>query len=139
MPWSQAELVYRQTEGNPLFVQEVLRFLVEEGLVVREDGRYVPREASSTALAIPEGLRDVIGKRLSHLSEQTNELLSIASVIGRDFELETLRRVTELAEEPLVAAVEEALRVAVLEERSRPAASATASRTRSSTRPCMRS
>ena len=120
VPWSQAELVYRQTEGNPLFVQEVLRFLVEEGLVVREDARYVPREASSATLAIPEGLRDVIGKRLSHLSEQTNDLLSIASVIGRDFELETLRRITELAEEPLVAAIEEALRVAVLEERSRP-------------------
>jgi eukaryotic-like serine/threonine-protein kinase len=120
VPWSQAELVYRQTEGNPLFVQEVLRFLVEEGLVVREDGRYVAREGSTTALAIPEGLRDVIGKRLSHLSEETNDLLSIASVIGRDFELETLRRITELAEDPLVTAVEEALRVAVLEERSRP-------------------
>jgi eukaryotic-like serine/threonine-protein kinase len=120
VPWSQAELVYRQTEGNPLFVQEVLRFLVEEGLVVREGGRYVPREGSSTTLAIPEGLRDVIGKRLSHLGEQTNELLAVASVIGRDFDLETLRRVTELAEEPFIAAIEEALAVAVLEERSRP-------------------
>ena len=43
VPWAQAEAVHRQTEGNPLFVQEVLRYLVEEGLVVREDGRYVPQ------------------------------------------------------------------------------------------------
>ena len=48
VPWARAEAVHRQTEGNPLFVQEVLRYLVEEGLVVRrEGGRWVA--ASATA------------------------------------------------------------------------------------------
>jgi predicted ATPase len=41
VPWSRAEVIHRQTEGNPLFVQEVLRYLVEEGIVVREGGRYL--------------------------------------------------------------------------------------------------
>ena len=40
VPWGRAEAIHRQTEGNPLFVQEVLRFIVEEGLIVREGDRY---------------------------------------------------------------------------------------------------
>ena len=69
--WSRA--VHRQTEGNPLFVQEVLRYLVEEGLVVREE-RPLRRPSGDDALReqIPEGLRDVIGKRLSRLSAECN-------------------------------------------------------------------
>jgi hypothetical protein len=120
IPWPLAELVYRQTEGNPLFVQEMLRFLVEEGLVERRQGAL--RRVGEEALAgrIPEGLRDVIGKRLSRLSERTNQVLSIASVIGRDFSLDTLRAITSLDEELLVTALEEALHVGVLEEQSRP-------------------
>src|SRR5205085_2708515 len=83
VPWSQAEAIHRQTEGNPLFVQEVLRYLVEEGLVVREGGRYVRTDGSEPDSGIPEGLRDVIGKRLSHLSADCNRLLAVAAVIGR--------------------------------------------------------
>ena len=115
--------MHRQTEGNPLFVQEVLRYLVEEGLVVREGGRYVPhRRRRPRRRAIPEGLRDVIGKRLSRLSAECNRLLAIAAVIGRDFRLDTLQRVAAMPEEELLAALEEAVRVGVLEERSRPGA-----------------
>jgi hypothetical protein len=68
---------------------------------------------------IPEGLRDVIGKRLSQLSPECNRVLAIAAVIGRDFELETLRRVADIPEEPLIDALEEARRVAVLQEQAR--------------------
>jgi tetratricopeptide (TPR) repeat protein len=117
VPWGQAELVHRQTEGNPLFVQEVLRYLVEEGIVVREDGRYVARAPGE---GVPEGLRDVVGRRLSRLSEKTNEVLSIASVIGRDFTLEVLQRVAGLPEEEVLAALEEATARSVIEQRESP-------------------
>ncbi|MSQ15800.1 MAG: hypothetical protein EXR50_08060 [Dehalococcoidia bacterium] len=70
-------------------------------------------------MSIPEGLRDVIGKRLSRLSPECNRVLTVAAVIGRDFALETLRAVSEVEEEPLIAALEEAVRVGVLEEKSR--------------------
>ena len=50
---ARAELIHRQTEGNPLFVQEVLRYLVEEGITVREDGRYVRRRPASPRPASP--------------------------------------------------------------------------------------
>jgi predicted ATPase len=119
--WAFAEAVHRQTEGNPLFVQEVLRYLVEEGLIVREGGRW-QRAGGATApeMAIPEGLRDVIGKRLSRLSTECNRVLAVAAVIGRDFALETLQ-LPEAApsEEELIVALEEATHVGVLEDQSR--------------------
>jgi tetratricopeptide (TPR) repeat protein len=113
VPWQQAELVHRQTEGNPLFVQEVLRYLVEEGIVVREQGTYVVR---GDATAIPDGLRDVIGRRLSHLDDKTNSVLSVAAVIGRDFRLDVLQKVAGLSEEDLYAALEEAQERAIIEQ-----------------------
>ena len=72
VPWELAEQVHRQTEGNPLFVQEVLRYLVEEGLVAREDGGRCSATGTRRRwrCSIPEGLRDVIGKRLSRLSRR---------------------------------------------------------------------
>jgi len=130
--WALAEAVHRQTEGNPLFVQEVLRYLVEEELIVRKEGRWEGRwRGDSTApapeLNIPEGLRDVIGKRLSKLSPECNRLLSIAAVIGRDFRLDTLQVVAApstsagqgLSEEEVIGGLEEATHVGVLEEQSR--------------------
>ncbi|MBL7175880.1 MAG: protein kinase [Desulfobacteraceae bacterium] len=66
VPWGLAEAVHRQTEGNPLFVQEVVRYLVEDGLVAR--GRWETISQERVMMSIPEGLRDVIGKRLSSLS-----------------------------------------------------------------------
>ncbi|HLF08460.1 MAG TPA: hypothetical protein VI789_03835, partial [Dehalococcoidia bacterium] len=118
--WGRAEMYYRQTEGNPLFIQELLRYLVEEGLVVREGGRYALADPSQPEAGVPEGLRDVIGKRLSRLSPECNRLLSVAAVIGRDFDLATLRAVTAVEEEAMLSSLEEAVRVGVLEERSQP-------------------
>jgi hypothetical protein len=115
VPWSRAEVIHRQTEGNPLFVQEVLRYLVEEGIVVREGGRYL---LSNTEAGIPEGLRDVVGKRLSRLSEKANQVLSVAAVIGREFRLDVLQQVSALPEDDLIGGLEEAQERAVIEERS---------------------
>jgi hypothetical protein len=114
VPWSRAEEIHRQTEGNPLFVQEVLRYLVEEGIVVREGGRYLLTDSDA---GIPEGLRDVVGKRLSRLSEKTNQVLSVAAVIGREFRLDVLQHVAGLPEEELYVALEEATERAVVEQR----------------------
>jgi tetratricopeptide (TPR) repeat protein len=118
VPWSLAEVVHRQTEGNPLFVQEVVRYLVEEGVISRE-GRLL-RTSSETPveMRIPDGLRDVIGKRLSRLSESCNRILLVAAVIGRDFQLAVLQRVAGVADDELFAALEEARKMAVVEEKT---------------------
>ena len=118
VPWGLAEAVHRQTEGNPLFVQEVVRYLVEEGLIAREGGQWRPASDVNLAMSIPEGLRDVIGKRLSRLSDQCNRVLSVAAVIGREFRMDVVERIADVSEEELFAALEEAQGAAVIEERS---------------------
>jgi len=118
VPWGLAEAVHRQTEGNPLFVQEVIRYLAEEGLITRKEGRWRPTKDTPLEMSIPEGLRDVIGKRLSLLSPECNQLLSVASVIGREFALETLKAVVGINEDVFVNALKDAVRLSVLEERS---------------------
>ena len=118
VPWGLAETVHRQTEGNPLFVQEVLRYLRESGLVTGDYRRWQPAGQTQLEMSIPEGLRDVIGKRLSFLSEGCNRILSIAAVIGREFRLDVLQRVASVAEDELFNALREARAAVVVEERS---------------------
>lgn len=116
VPRALADAVHRQTEGNPLFIQEVFRNAAEEGLLRREGGQWVAINADSLIAQIPEGLRDVIGKRISRLSESCNRLLSMAAVIGRDFAVDVLQAVASVSEDELLTALEEAMRVSVLEE-----------------------
>ena len=118
VPWRMAEVVHRQTEGNPLFVQEVLRYVIEDGLLVREGDQWRTASADRLAASIPEGLRDVIGKRLSTLSPECNQILAVASVIGREFRFEVLQKVANVTEDLLYAAIEEARTTAVIEERT---------------------
>jgi tetratricopeptide (TPR) repeat protein len=118
VPWGLAEAVHRQTEGNPLFVQEVVRYLAEEGLLAQKEGRLRPTRDTPLEMSIPEGLRDVIGKRLSLLSPECNRLLSVAAVIGREFPLDTLKAVANIKEDAFVNALKEAVQLSVLEERS---------------------
>jgi tetratricopeptide (TPR) repeat protein len=118
VPWGLAETVHRQTEGNPLFVQEMIRYLTEEGLLTRKEGGWRLTRDTPLEMSIPEGLRDVIGKRLSLLSRECNQLLSVASVIGREFALETLKAVAGIDEDIFANALKEAVGLSVLEERS---------------------
>jgi len=118
IPWNLAEAVHRQTEGNPLFVQEVVRYLAEEGLITQKEGRWQTTKDTPLEMNIPEGLRDVIGKRLSLLSKECNQLLSVAAVIGREFALEILKTVADMNENEFVNALKEAVQLSILEEKS---------------------
>jgi DNA-binding CsgD family transcriptional regulator len=118
VPQPFAELVQRQAEGNPLFVRETLRFVIEAGLVERRDGALRRVDDQSLAGRIPEGLRDAVVKRLSRLSEGTNRVLSVASVNGRDFQLDVLNRILAGPDEELEAAIEEACAAGIIEEHS---------------------
>ncbi|MCI0800329.1 MAG: AAA family ATPase, partial [Chloroflexi bacterium] len=115
-PRGMVEAVHRQTEGNPLFVTEVVRLLVQEGEVGARHA--VPlRDSDTWSVRIPEGVREVIGRRLDRLSERCNETLTIASVIGREFTLEHLRPLIEdMTEDRLLEVLEEALAARVIEE-----------------------
>ena len=104
-PRGLVEAVHTQTEGNPLFVTEVVRLLVQEGELSAEK----VHETDSWTIRIPEGVREVIGRRLNRLSQRCNEALTVASILGREFTLAQLRPlVEEVTEDRLFEVLEEA-------------------------------
>ena len=110
--------VYTQTEGNPLFVTEVVRLLVQEGSV-GAGLKSAPTAGGSDSwtVRIPEGVREVIGRRLNRLSQRCNEVLAVASILGREFTSEHLIPLVEdVTEDRLFGILEEALAARVIEE-----------------------
>ena len=98
-----ARVVRDETEGNPFFIGEVLRHLAETGVLYEQDGRWSDRRSPPIVIGLPEGVREVVGRRLGRLSPEANELLRIASVIGREFDLDVLAPASGLSEEDVLA------------------------------------
>ena len=112
-PTGMVEAVHRQTEGNPLFVTEVVRLLAQEGELTQEK----VGQRDSWSVRIPEGVREVIGRRLDRLSERCNETLTMASVVGREFTVDQLSALIEdISGERLLEVLDEALSARVIEE-----------------------
>lgn len=89
---SLADAVHAQTSGNPLFVGEVIRHLAETGAIVQEENQW--RAGSSAVVAtLPEGLREVIGRRLTRLGDETTQALRLGAVIGRSFDADLVEAV----------------------------------------------
>ncbi len=111
-----AHAVYRETDGNPFFVSEVLRHLSETGAIYRDaTGRWVG-EVSLEQMALPDSVREVIGGRVVRLGEDAERVLSIAAVIGRDFDLALLARTTKVPEDELLDVLDAAVAVALVRE-----------------------
>jgi class 3 adenylate cyclase len=111
-----AEILHRETEGNPFFIEEVVRHLRETGRLKMEDGRWTLDPRSIEDLGIPEGVREVIGRRLTRLSESCNSVLTQAAVLGRDFDFAVLGSMTGMDEDAVLSAVEEALSAQIIVE-----------------------
>jgi DNA-binding SARP family transcriptional activator len=104
--------VYGATEGNPLFIEEIVRHLTEAGVH--------PGTASASELqrlGLPDGLKEMIGRRLTQLSPQTVEWLRVAAVLGRDFDPQFVEQLLGMGEEEFLTALEEALSSGLILER----------------------
>ena len=86
-----ARALHRETDGNPFFVTEVLRHLAETGAIDQDavTGRWVAA-ATLEAMALPASVRTIIGARVGRLGPEAERVLSLAAVIGRDFDLDVL-------------------------------------------------
>jgi len=102
--------IHEATEGNPFFVDEVVRLLSAEGRL--DDATQV------AGVRIPDGVRETIRHRLEPLPESTRDLLCTAAVIGREFRLDTLQRVSGADAGTLDAALGTAVDSGVLVERA---------------------
>ena len=106
--------LHAETEGNPFFAEEVLQHLVESS-ALRPEGRWIS-DASVAKVGIPESVREVVGRRLSRLSEAANDALAVASVAGRDFDRATVEKTGGPGGEALLDALDEAVRAKLLRE-----------------------
>ncbi len=95
-------------EGNPLFVEEVLRALVECGDLSYRDGAW-RRTKEVFALAIPVSIRGAVQQRMQLLSSDAQQAIRVAAVIGQGFDFELLQRVTGLSETALLQALRSAV------------------------------
>ena len=111
-----AHAVYRETDGNPFFVSEVLRHLSETGAIYQDaTGRWTADD-SLEQMALPDSIREVIGARVGRLGEAAGRVLSMAAVIGRDFDLDLLARATKASEDELLDILDAASAVALVRE-----------------------
>ncbi len=102
-----AVAVHRETEGNPFFVEEVLKALIERGSVRRESGRW--RRCDMDQLVIPQSVKEAIGNRLDRVSQDTNEVLRVCAILGKVFTFEELSAAAEQTEDTLLDALDEAV------------------------------
>ncbi len=92
LPEPVRALILEKAEGNPFFVEEVIRSLLDQKLVVRQDGHW-HATGEIANLAVPETLAGVIMARLDQLDEDTKRVAQTASVIGREFQFDVLAEV----------------------------------------------
>jgi class 3 adenylate cyclase len=108
--------ITRETAGNPFFAGELLRHLTESGVIVQEDGGRWRLVGDLSELGLPQSVREVVGRRVERLGSDARTALSAAAVIGREFDLELLLAVLELAEDRLLDLLDEAVAASLLKE-----------------------
>jgi class 3 adenylate cyclase len=108
-----------ETDGNPFFVGELLRHLTATGAIYQDDaGRWSASEHLRTA-GLPVSIREVVGQRVRSLGSETHRVLTLASVIGRDFDLDVLERICGVDDQRLLDLCDAAVSVQILRDRDR--------------------
>ncbi len=122
--------IYKDSGGNPLFIEEIVKNLLEDEVLTLLNGEWVIdlsktavdfpaisfEKTSSGILKIPERIQNLIIRRLEKLDEETKVVLTRAAVIGIQFEYELLREVLQKDEDELLDLLDEALREDIIKE-----------------------
>jgi tetratricopeptide (TPR) repeat protein len=106
--------IFRQTEGNPFFMEEVCKALVEAGQLSFREGRW--HRPAMAEMRIPQTVHSAIRARLQKLSVSTQEALHMAAILRSDFDFETLQHACDLDEEALINSLESAVRAQLIAE-----------------------
>lgn len=109
-----ATLIHETTGGNPFFVEEVLRALVERGDIYQQGSRRISRNVRE--IQVPETVHLTIGERLARLPSEWQAVVGEASVLGQVFTFDDLWSVRRRDEEELEQALEEAVRAGLVRE-----------------------
>ncbi len=109
-----AEL-HRETDGNPFFVEELVRHLLETDALPRAE-RGAVSAVDLGPLDLPESVREVIAQRLRRLPTRVNDLLTLAAVVGREFDAALLRRASGEAAENVLESLDRATDAGLVRE-----------------------
>jgi DNA-binding CsgD family transcriptional regulator/tetratricopeptide (TPR) repeat protein len=107
-------MLYDWTRGNPFFVEETLKSLVESGALSEEEGRWTGWEMET--IQLPSTIRDVIKARVDRLSPNARTLANLAAVIGTRAPHDTLANVSGISEKEIIGGLDELLAQRILIE-----------------------
>lgn len=110
---SFSEAIYKHTEGNPFFIGEAIRVLIEEGKLKKVEDRW-QTTVTLKKLALSQSVRLLIERRLTHLSPECRMTLAYAAVLGRQFHSTLLCRARNLSDESIAEHIDDAIRTQIL-------------------------
>lgn len=114
VPLSLVEKVYQHTEGNPFYVEEVANGLVDDGLVLFENGAW--HFPTLEAVRIPPSIQELVWRRVANLSPNTQTLLRQAAVLGQSFRFDDLQVISGLSEWEVLEHLDMALERQLVQE-----------------------
>ncbi len=110
------ELLLPLTEGNPFFIEEILKALMTDGDIFYANGVWDRKEISQ--LRIPRTVQSAVQQRTQHLDENTLQALTVAAVVGRRFDFGLLQRLLGIDEAELTAMLKELVKAQLVAEES---------------------
>jgi class 3 adenylate cyclase len=113
-----ARILHARTEGNPFFAVEVLHHLAESGALAFDDG--LATTGDLDAASLPEGVKEVVGRRLRRLPEPTNEALGVAAIAGLEFDAAVIAHVVDTSVPELLDALDQAVSAGILRPAGHP-------------------
>jgi diguanylate cyclase (GGDEF)-like protein len=103
-PLDFTDLIHRESEGNPFFIEEILKSLIEQNILQWSDKGWKTQKIKQ--LTAPESIREMIFSQLDRLEDEDRKILTMAAVIGRLFDFDTLQQVSGLNEGHLLDVLE---------------------------------
>jgi tetratricopeptide (TPR) repeat protein len=118
LPDMFVDKIFDRTNGNPYFIEELVKDLVAKGHIETRDGGWTSR-VDLDALRLPQSIRAIISEKLSRFDPKTQRTLEMAAILGLEFQLEVLQAVSDEKEEALVDQLDRLLKAKILREDSR--------------------
>ncbi|UCE37062.1 MAG: tetratricopeptide repeat protein [Thermoplasmata archaeon] len=115
LPPEFVKILYEESEGNPYFIEEVLKSLDNEGLIDMDSYSW-DGKIDTSLIRIPGTIGDVIARRIDGLDDKIKTVLRCASIIGNSFSFELLQKVCEVSEEELIDALDESITTNIIHE-----------------------
>jgi tetratricopeptide (TPR) repeat protein len=112
-PESLVSLVFDQTQGNPFFVEELYRHMLEEGKLFDAGGQF-RSDIKVEESGVPENVRLIISRRLERLDENEKLVLAAAAVIGRSFSFQLLTEISRIDVDELFTVIEKAQQMGII-------------------------